>query len=224
MKAWDISEVKAILTHTRTVDFDFYFLLLLAITHGLRVSEVINLRKCDFIIVAGKWKLRVQRLKGSLETTQLLHHDPDPLMSADEVAPRFLPRLGTGDFLFFPEVQDRESQQLRAVPPKNKKKGLTWAKKLVTVNDRDVLRFQVDRLVEKYCHAVGIGVDARDNRDHIHCAKHSLGVMLAAANRPILEIAKALGHKNINSSAVYCGTTDEQADKARDAAFAAAGK
>lgn len=215
MKAWDITEVKALLTHTRKVNFDFYFLLLLAITHGLRVSEAINLRKCDFIIVAGKWKLRVQRLKGSLETTQLLHHDSDPLLSADEVAPRFLQRLGTGDFLFFPEVQDHESQQWRVV------KG---RRKLVTVSTRDVLRFVVDRLLKKYCHAVGIGVDARDNRDHIHCAKHTLGTMLAAANRPILEIAKALGHKNINSSAVYCGTTDEKADTARDAAFAAAGK
>jgi integrase len=213
MKAWDISEVKALLTHTRTVDFDFYFLLLLAITHGLRVSEAINLRKCDFIIVAGKWKLRVQRLKGSLETTQLLHHDPDSLLSADEVAPHFLQRLGTGDFLFFPEVQDCESQQWRVV------KG---RKKLVTVSTRDVLRFQVDRLIKTYCHAVGIGVDARDNRDHFHCSKHTLGTLLAAANRPILEIAKALGHKKINSSAVYCGTTDEKADTARDAAFAAA--
>jgi integrase len=186
MKAWDITEVRVLLRHTQNVDYPFYVLLLLAITHGLRVSEVTSLQKRDFIVVSGTWKLRCQRLKGSLETTQSLHHDADPLMSVDEVVPRFVQRLATDDRLF------------------------SWS------------RFQVDRLVKKYCHAVGIGTDVRDNRDHIHCAKHTLGVLLAAANRPILEIAKALGHKNINSSAVYCGTTDERADKARDAAFAAA--
>ena len=80
-------------------------------------------------------------------------------------------------------------------------------------------RFQADRLVKKYCALAGI--DAA--RAHMHCCKHTLGVLMRKAGRPIEEIAKALGHANINNTyRAYMGVRDEDADHARAAAFAAA--
>jgi len=78
-------------------------------------------------------------------------------------------------------------------------------------------RFQADRLIKKYCVLAGI-----ESRAHMRCAKHSLGIMLRKARRPIEEIGKALGHKNLNNTRVYLDVTDEDADTAREAAFAAA--
>jgi integrase len=211
MKAWTIEEAKSLLTVTQKNDYSFYVFLLICVCHGLRVSEGINLKKRDFIVIGGRMRLRVKRLKGSLETEQKLHHDEDILLDEDIVVRRYIAKIGTDDFLFFPEVKDRESQQHRVVRGK---------KRLVTVNDRDVLRFHADREVKKYCALAGI----ESVRAHMHCAKHTLGVLLRKAGRPIEEIARALGHKNINNTQVYLNVTDEDADVAREAAFAAAGR
>src|SRR5438552_10364358 len=97
MKYWDISEVRNLLTVTRENDHSFYVLLLIAIMHGLRVSEACALRKRDFIVIRGELRLRVQRLKGSLETTQSLHHDSDPLLDEATVVQNY---INGKDFLF----------------------------------------------------------------------------------------------------------------------------
>jgi integrase len=209
MKAWNLTEMKQLLSVARKDNESFYILLLVSILHGLRVSEAINLRKRNFVLIGGRMKLRVKRLKGSLETDQVLHHDEDDLLDEDFVVRRYISKIGTDDFLFWRDVADRETQQYRQV-------GRT--RRLVTVNDRDVLRFNADRLIKGYCKKAGID----ETRAHMHAAKHSLGVMLRKAGRPLEEIAQSLGHKNLNNSRVYLGVTDEDADRAREAAFAAA--
>ena|SRR2546427_8352468 len=188
MKAWDISEVKSLLAVTQKNDYSFYVLMLIAIFHGLRVSEACNLRKRDFVVIGGQMKLRVGRLKGSLETEQSLHHDADPLLDEDLVIQRYINQLHSDDLFF------------------------------TMKNGTAMSRFHADREVKKYCALAGI--DA--SRAHMHCAKHSLGMLLRKARRPIEEIAKALGHKNLNSTMVYMNVTDEDADFAREAAFATA--
>lgn len=191
MKAWTIDEVKQLLTVARKDDPEFYVLLLIAILHGLRVSEVCALRKGNFIVIGSQMKLRVKRLKGSLETTQSLHSDLDPLLDETTVVQRYIFNIKTGDFLF-----PREGKLIR----------------------EHIDRFQADRLIKKYCVLAGI----ESSRAHMHCAKHSLGIMLRKARRPIEEIGKALGHKNLNNTRVYLDVTDEDADTAREAAFATA--
>lgn len=185
-----MDEVKSLLTVVRENDPQFYVFLLLACMHGLRVSEVCALRKRNFVLIAGKMKLRVKRLKGSLETEQTLHHDSDPLLDEATVVQRYIFNIKTGDFLF----------------PCEGKEHLD--------------RFQADRCIKKYCLVAGID----STRAHMHCAKHTLGKLLRKAGRPIEEIARALGHKNLNSTMVYMSITDEDADRAREKAFEAAAR
>jgi integrase len=185
--AWALTEVKSLLAVTREKDYSFYVLLLISILHGLRVSEAINLRKQNFVMIRGELRLRVQRLKGSLETTQSLYHDSDSLLNESDVVQRYIFNLRTSDFLF----------------PQKGKEHLD--------------RFSADRRVKTYCALAGI--DAA--RAHAHCAKHTLGASMRHAGRPIEEIAKALGHANINNTyRAYMGVRDEDADRARTATFA----
>lgn len=52
-------------------------MILLAFCHGLRASEVVALKPDNF----HDGQITVQRLKGSLKTTQPLHQDADPLFN-----------------------------------------------------------------------------------------------------------------------------------------------
>lgn len=210
MKAWSIDETKALLRVARKNDPQFYVLLLICMCHGLRVSEAVSLRKRDFVVIGGRMKIRVQRLKGSLETEQRLHHDEDELLDEDFVVRRYISKIGTDDFLF-PRPKTEGGTEYSG-----KLKG--WARNLDQDETQHLSRFQADRKVARYCAMAGID----STRAHMHCAKHTLGVLMRKAGRPIEEIAQALGHKNINNAKVYMNVTDEEADFARDAAFAAA--
>lgn len=54
----------------------YHLMLTVSLWHGLRVSEIINLRGSD---VTDDGSLIVKRLKGSNRTTQPIRRDPDPL-------------------------------------------------------------------------------------------------------------------------------------------------
>jgi type 1 fimbriae regulatory protein FimB len=64
--------------------------------HGLRVSELINLRKEDI----RDGFVRVQRLKGSLKTTQPYVKHPDPELSEAEDLSELYKHLGSNEKLF----------------------------------------------------------------------------------------------------------------------------
>jgi len=65
-------EVLRLLEVTEDHDYQFHIMCLIGISHGCRVSELIGLRKSDFIESASGTYLRLVRLKGSLTTTQQL--------------------------------------------------------------------------------------------------------------------------------------------------------
>lgn len=99
--AMTFDEMVTFLNIIRRQSESFYVLVLLACVHGLRVSEVINLRKEDFVSAGnGRLSLRVQRLKGSHETTQRLMTSDEPLLDVATVVPAFISRLRGNDLLF----------------------------------------------------------------------------------------------------------------------------
>jgi integrase len=61
----------------------YHLALLVALWHGLRISELINIRGTDVDTKQGT--LIVQRLKGSLKTTQPIHVDADPLFDESPI-------------------------------------------------------------------------------------------------------------------------------------------
>ena len=77
-------------------------------------------------------------------------------------------------------------------------------------------RSQFFRLFRGYAEAAGLPADKR----HPHCLKHSLASHLVAGNVNLALVKQALGHRSINSTLKYVGTTDGQAATAVKAALA----
>jgi integrase len=77
-------------------------------------------------------------------------------------------------------------------------------------------RTQFFRLFQRYAGAAGLPADKR----HPHCLKHSLGTHLVAGNVNLALVKQALGHRSINSTMKYIGTSDSQAATAVKAAMA----
>jgi len=63
------------------------------------------------------------------------------------------------------------------------------------------------RLFQAIATAAGLPAEKR----HPHCLKHSLASHLVAGNVNLALIKQALGHRSINSTMLYVGTTDAQA-------------
>ncbi len=161
-------------------------MILLAYRHGLRASEVCGLRLSDVDLKDGS--ISVQRLKGSLKTTQPLYrHRGLPLL--DETAAlrawlRKRPADGS-DFLFTSQKGGRLD------------------------------RTQFFRLFQTYAGIAGLPTEKR----HPHALKHSLASHLVAGNVNLALVKQALGHRSINSTMKYVGTTDGQAAEAAQAAL-----
>jgi type 1 fimbriae regulatory protein FimB len=49
---------------------------------------------------------------------------------------------------------------------------------------------------------------------HPHCAKHSLGYAMVAANRSLTVVQNALGHRSVASTGIYAQPSREQVDHA----------
>jgi len=68
-------------------------------------------------------------------------------------------------------------------------------------------RIQFFRLFQRIAGAAGLPAEKR----HPHVLKHSLASHLVAGNVNLALIKQALGHRSINSTMLYVGTTDAQA-------------
>ncbi len=152
---------------------------LLAIRHGMRASEVTQLRLADVNVNEG-W-IRIERLKGSLTTVQPLDRHPGkPLL--DEVA--------------VVKVWLRERSDDGSDVVFNSSHG------------GRMNRSTFFRLWRKLAEQAGLPEHLR----HPHCAKHTLGTLLAAQNANPYLIKQALGHRALSSAAVYCrGVEDKHA-------------
>lgn len=73
-----------------------YVMLLLTFSHGFRNSETINLTRDNF----SDGFVTVQRLKGSLKTTQPLVEHPDPLLNERRVVIDYIAELHGNQRLF----------------------------------------------------------------------------------------------------------------------------
>lgn len=93
-------ELTALLTKTREHSHEVYLLFLVAVVHGLRVSELINLKVKDFVVDGGELYLTAQRLKGSLKTTQKLLSSSDSLFDEAGLMRQWLDGMKPNDYVF----------------------------------------------------------------------------------------------------------------------------
>lgn len=89
-------ELRALLAAAKAHRERDWLLILVAFHHGLRVSEVIAITPDDI----RDGHLTVQRLKGSLRTTQALADDPDPLLSERDALIAYASRFPHNQTIF----------------------------------------------------------------------------------------------------------------------------
>lgn len=83
-------ELRTLLTKAREHDHRCYLMFLVAVVHGLRVSEVIELKVRNFRFDGSNWYLETQRLKGSLKTNQKLLSPTDTLFDEAQLMGQWL--------------------------------------------------------------------------------------------------------------------------------------
>jgi integrase len=161
-------------------------MVLLAYRHGLRASEVCDLKVADADLKAGS--LNVRRLKGSLSQVQPLYqHRGQPLLD-----------------------------EMKAVREWRRERKADGSDYLFTSQKGGRLdRTQFFRIFRACAEAVGLPQEKR----HPHVLKHSLASHLVAGNVNLALVKQALGHRSINSTMQYVGTSDGQAAEAAQAAL-----
>jgi type 1 fimbriae regulatory protein FimB len=179
-------EVLAVLKAARGRSTRDWAMVLLAYRHGLRASEVCDLKLTDADIKSGS--LNVRRLKGSLSQVQPLYqHRGQPLLDEMNALRTWLrEREQDGsDYLFTSQKGGRLD------------------------------RTQFFRIFRACAKAAGLPPEKR----HPHVLKHSLASHLVAGNVNLALVRQALGHRSINSTMQYVGTSDGQAAEAAQAAL-----
>ncbi|HKU28638.1 MAG TPA: tyrosine-type recombinase/integrase [Candidatus Sulfotelmatobacter sp.] len=76
-------------------------------------------------------------------------------------------------------------------------------------------RAQFSRIFQAIAEAAGLPVEKR----HPHCLNLALGSQLVAGNVNLALVKQALGHRSINSTMMYVGTTDRQEAEAVQSAL-----
>lgn len=181
------TELRAILAAARSHSERDFLMILVAYSHGLRVSEVcgrwatrtVNKQKqkyfhpgiCACDIRDGH--ITVARLKGSLRTTQPLVSDPDPLFDERSALFAFL-------------ASYRGKQRLFPITRQH-----FW------------------RLMQRYAKAAEIP----ERKRHPHVLKHTIA-MQAIESAGIQNVRQYLGHKSISSTGAYLKVSDERASAA----------
>ncbi len=179
-------EVLAVLKAARERSVRHWAMTLLAYRHGLRASEVCDLKLSSVDLRAGS--ITIHRLKGSLSQLQPLYqHRGQPLLDETKALRTWLrERHADGsDYLFTSQKGGRLG------------------------------RTQFFRIFRACAEAAGVPAEKR----HPHVLKHSLASHLVAGNVNLALVKQALGHRSINSTMQYVGTSDGQAAEAAQAAL-----
>jgi len=179
-------EVLAVLKAARGHCVRDWAMVLLAYRHGLRASEVCDLKLADADLKAGS--ISIRRLKGSLSQVQPLYqHRGQPLLD-----------------------------EMKAVREWRREREADGSDYLFTSQKGGRLdRTQFFRIYRACAEAAGLPPEKR----HPHVLKHSLASHLVAGNGNLALIKQALGHRSINSTMQYVGTSDGQAAEAAQAAL-----
>ena len=179
-------EVLAVLKASRERSSRDWAMILLAYRHGLRASEVCNLKLSD--ADTKNFALTIERLKGSLKTVQpLSEHRGIPLLDEVKAIKSWLSaRVEDGSGYLF-----------------------------LSQKGGPLSRVQFFRIFQSIAEHIGLPAEKR----HPHCLKHSLASHLVAGNVNLALVRQALGHRSINSTMIYVGTSDSQAAEAAQAAL-----
>ena len=164
-------------------------MILLAYKHGMRASEICDLRMSDIDLKTNE--IIVRRKKGSITNTQTLFNETgNPLISEIRVLKAWLAERKSwgeeSDYLFLSQ------------------KGGSMS------------RVQFFRIFQSVAQRAGIPQDLR----HPHTLKHALGFSMVREGVQMMVIKQALGHKSLQSTALYTSADDAMADKARRQTFA----
>jgi site-specific recombinase XerD len=179
-------ETLAVLKAARERATRDWAMVLLAYRHGLRASEVCNLKLADIDLKSGS--ISIRRLKGSLQTVQPLYpHRGQPLLDEMSALRTWLRerRSDGSDYLFTSQKGGKLD------------------------------RTQFFRVFQAIAQTASLPTEKR----HPHVLKHSLASHLVAGNVNLALIRQALGHRSINSTMQYVGTSDGQAAEAAQAAL-----
>ncbi|PKB85962.1 integrase [Ewingella americana] len=147
-------------------------MLLMCFIHGLRVTELINLRVSDVDLKINR--ISVSRLKNGFAVQH-------PLQPREVVA--------IEKWLTF------RSRFIDADTP--------WL--FLSKHGGQLSRQQFYRLVRKYGETGGLDVQV-----HPHMLRHACGFALADKGLDTIVIQKYLGHRNIQNTTIYTGTTASQ--------------
>jgi integrase len=174
-------EVLAVLKAARERSSRDWAMILLAYRHGLRASEVCNLKLSD----ADPQNLALTQ--GSFPRRSAARSIAMPLLDEVKAIRSWLSvRVEDGSGYLF-----------------------------LSQKGGPLSRVQFFRIFQSIAASIGLPADKR----HPHCLKHSLASHLIAGNVNLALVRQALGHRSINSTMVYIGTSDSQAAEAAHAAL-----
>ena len=165
-------------------------MLLVQYFHGLRASELVNLKLADMDRRQKVWAVTVERLKGSLETRQSVWEvKGKPLWNERKVLADYLenhrPKDAPTDVVF-----------------------------VSSKRDGPLCREAWNRIFKAYAKEAGLP----PNLQHNHCIRHSRAKHLLASGNSLDHVRQSLGHSSLNSAIIYTNTTDQEAElAARDA-------
>ena len=166
-------------------------MILLGYLHGMRASEVCELKLSDLLM--DREQVVIRRKKGSLTTTADFIDVPgQPLLCEKRMLRKWLAERGDDSSPF--------------VFPSQKGQCLD--------------RRSFFGIFQSAAREAGLPVD----KQHCHVLKHALGYRLVEQGRSMPEIRRALGHRSIQSTAVYTEISDAMASKAVAAAIAGYGR
>jgi type 1 fimbriae regulatory protein FimB len=159
-------------------------MFLVCAIHGLRVSELCDLRTTDLDMENGK--ILIRRLKGSQNSNQAmqrLNGWSEQAVLADWLKERKTATGADTDVLF-------PSQKTSAD------------------GGRVLDRSRVFRIFGTLCENAGIPQEKR----HPHAIRHTLGNLLYQNGARLEDIQQVLGHRNITSTTVYAKPSQSQVD------------
>lgn len=174
-------EISEIMELARETDARAWAIFVLAFNHGLRVTEVLNLRLNGDI----NWKDRtitIARLKGSMTTTQML------------VEMRGKPALS----------------EIAALKAYLKVRIEDGSGRLFTGQKGPLQRWTLTRMFRSFCEQISRSRVNRglqpiaENSMHFHSLKHSIATLLASRVDNIFHVKTHLGHASISSTMQYC--------------------
>jgi type 1 fimbriae regulatory protein FimB len=165
-------------------------MILVQYFHGLRVSELVNLKLRDLDRTQKVWYLTVARLKNSLRTRQHIWEvKGKPLWNEKKVLADYLDNhrpKGPTEVIFVSKKHDGPLDPA------------VW-----------------NRLYKSYAKAAGLPKPLQ----HCHCLKHSRAKHLLAGGSDLDAVRQSLGHSSLNSTIIYTSTTDQEAEIAARSAL-----